>query len=111
MLAITILLHCKFSESCTKGLSMQVSAFQRQLEQQQELHTALEKALVHDPGVLPNLIPSHLPAIVILISPYKTSSFDKCCDAISPLSQPHGCSSCSSSFLMKKSHEGFVYQL
>jgi hypothetical protein len=40
-----------------------VSALQRQLEQQQELHTALEKALVHDPAVLPNLIPSHLPAI------------------------------------------------
>jgi hypothetical protein len=47
---------------------MQVSALQRQLEQEQELHTALEKALVHDPGVLPNLIPSHLPAIVIHFS-------------------------------------------
>jgi hypothetical protein len=44
-------------------LEDEVSALQRQLEQQQELHTALEKALVHDPGVLPNLIPSHLPAI------------------------------------------------
>ncbi|CAM6039286.1 unnamed protein product [Sphagnum compactum] len=44
-------------------LEDEVSALQKQLEQQQELHTALEKALTRTPGLLPNTVPSHLPAI------------------------------------------------
>jgi hypothetical protein len=46
---------------------MQVLALHKQLEQQQELHTALEKALTRTPGLLPNTVPSHLPAIVRMV--------------------------------------------
>ncbi|CAK9206254.1 unnamed protein product [Sphagnum troendelagicum] len=44
-------------------LEDEVLALHKQLEQQQELHTALEKALTRTPGLLPNTVPSHLPAI------------------------------------------------
>jgi hypothetical protein len=49
---------------------MQVLALCKQLEQEQELHTAMEKALKlhdgHPPGSMPQLnnVPSHLPAAV-----------------------------------------------
>ncbi|CAK9206131.1 unnamed protein product [Sphagnum troendelagicum] len=44
-------------------LEDEVLALHKQLEQQQELHAALEKALTRTPGLLPNTVPSHLPAI------------------------------------------------
>jgi hypothetical protein len=49
---------------------MQVLALCKQLEQEQELHTAMEKTLKlhdgHPPGSMPplNNVPSHLPAAV-----------------------------------------------
>lgn len=101
------------TESLERMCIMQVLALHKQLEQQQELHTALEKALTRTPGLLPNTVPSHLPAIVRIISicmrscPQLAATFCNCSDRSFPswwhwesciLWQPWLSSSSSSSF-------------